>query len=186
MAKRKIARKRNTGVIGPLTAPQICEQTVGAKFRNMLLNFAYLLDQFANPIAKILVAVAALLFIMGMNGCQTLQKTQELLSVAEQLTQAAESDAKEIKKIVRGSAKDIESVVARSVRYHTISKGDTLWDISDLHYVDPFKWLLIYKSNRDIIVNPDLIEVGDTLKILYFYKDEQIRAAKQEAYLYGE
>jgi hypothetical protein len=40
---------------------------------------------------------------------------------------------------------------------HTVIKGDTLWDIADKYYNNPWLWKKIWNANRTIINNPDLI-----------------------------
>lgn len=47
---------------------------------------------------------------------------------------------------------------------YTIKKGDTLWDISNAFYKDPFLWPLLWKANP-YITNPDLIYPGKKLAI---------------------
>ena len=44
-------------------------------------------------------------------------------------------------------------------------KGDSLSKIAVRAYGDLFAWKLIWKANRDLIANPNLIEVGMKLKI---------------------
>jgi hypothetical protein len=45
---------------------------------------------------------------------------------------------------------------------YVVKDGDTLWDISDVHFENPFKWPEIWESNPHI-ANPHLIYPGDTL-----------------------
>lgn len=45
---------------------------------------------------------------------------------------------------------------------YTIKRGDTLWDISNTFYKDPFLWPFIWKANP-YITNPDLIYPGNKL-----------------------
>jgi hypothetical protein len=50
---------------------------------------------------------------------------------------------------------------------YTVLKGDYLWKISKKPeiYNDPIKWTWIYTKNRDIIKNPNIIHIGQELKI---------------------
>lgn len=45
---------------------------------------------------------------------------------------------------------------------YIIKEGDTLWDITEKHFKDPFQWPEIWKNN-DYIINPDLIYPGNKL-----------------------
>jgi cell envelope opacity-associated protein A len=47
---------------------------------------------------------------------------------------------------------------------YVIKKGDTLWDISNTYFKDPFLWPFIWKANPSI-ANPDLIYAGNKLTI---------------------
>ena len=45
---------------------------------------------------------------------------------------------------------------------YIIKEGDTLWDITEKYFKDPFQWPDIWKNN-DYIINPDLIYPGNEL-----------------------
>jgi len=45
-------------------------------------------------------------------------------------------------------------------KYYTIQKGDTLQKIAYKFYNDTNKWELIYKSNKNVIKNPNLLTPG--------------------------
>lgn len=49
-------------------------------------------------------------------------------------------------------------------KYHTVVKGDTLWDISETFFGDPFKWPDLWERNPAIL-NPHLIYPGDVVMI---------------------
>ena len=48
---------------------------------------------------------------------------------------------------------------------HTVVDGDTLWDLAQQYYQDPFDWRLIWDANRTDINNPNLILPGQVLVI---------------------
>ncbi len=48
---------------------------------------------------------------------------------------------------------------------HTVTGGDTLWDLSGKYYKDPYKWGKIYNANLDRVNNPDLIYPRNELVI---------------------
>ncbi|MBK8557921.1 MAG: LysM peptidoglycan-binding domain-containing protein [Lewinellaceae bacterium] len=48
---------------------------------------------------------------------------------------------------------------------YTVVKGDTLGKISKHFYEEAGKYMQIFNANRDILSNPDLIQVGQVLTI---------------------
>ncbi len=48
---------------------------------------------------------------------------------------------------------------------HVVKKGDTLWDIADWYYNDPFLWPVIYKANQDSISDPHWIYPGEVFVV---------------------
>jgi len=66
---------------------------------------------------------------------------------------------------------------------YVVQKGDTLWGISSMGkiYEDPFQWPLLFKSNRDSIADPDIIEVGQQLDVRKDFGADEVTDAKQKA-----
>jgi hypothetical protein len=66
---------------------------------------------------------------------------------------------------------------------YIVQKGDTLWDISG----DPstlgekFRWPLLFKANRDQIIDPDLIEPAQDLTWRDNYTQDEISDAVTKA-----
>jgi nucleoid-associated protein YgaU len=50
-------------------------------------------------------------------------------------------------------------------QYHVVAKGDTLSKIAEQYYGDEMLYKKIFEANRDIIKNPDLIQIGWKLRI---------------------
>ena len=48
---------------------------------------------------------------------------------------------------------------------YSVKQGDTLWDLAQTAYNDPFQWKLIYQANRAKIKNPNLIHIGLKINI---------------------
>ncbi|HOW90618.1 MAG TPA: LysM peptidoglycan-binding domain-containing protein, partial [Elusimicrobiales bacterium] len=48
---------------------------------------------------------------------------------------------------------------------HTVSQGDTLWDISNRYYGDPFQWGSLYGANTDKVRDPDRISPGQEIVV---------------------
>ena len=66
---------------------------------------------------------------------------------------------------------------------YVVKEGDTLWAISNQSgiYSDSFQWPLIFKTDRDLIQDPDQITPGQVLMIQKGQSDEQIKHARQLA-----
>jgi nucleoid-associated protein YgaU len=50
-------------------------------------------------------------------------------------------------------------------RIHEVKSGETLSKLAKQYYGDPNKYPRIFEANRDQLSNPDLIKVGQKLKI---------------------
>jgi len=48
---------------------------------------------------------------------------------------------------------------------HTVVDGDTLWDLAQEYYSNPFDWRRIWEANQDEIADPNLILPGQVLVI---------------------
>jgi len=66
---------------------------------------------------------------------------------------------------------------------YEVKKGDCLWAISGKAeiYGDSFQWPLIFKANRDQIVDPDEIEPGQDFSIPKGQTSDEIQHARQLA-----
>jgi LysM repeat protein len=61
---------------------------------------------------------------------------------------------------VQKAGSDAETVVAEQggkESSHMVVKGDTLWDLAGAYYENNWKWQLIWKANKDMVKNPNLI-----------------------------
>ena len=61
-------------------------------------------------------------------------------------------------------SKQIPLAAARTKRY-TVREGDTLGKIAQEMYGDASLWPMIFEANKDQISDPNLIRVGQELKI---------------------
>lgn len=50
-------------------------------------------------------------------------------------------------------------------QWHVVVKGDTLGKIAEKYYGDPSLYKKIAEANRELVKNPDLIQVGWKLRI---------------------
>jgi hypothetical protein len=66
---------------------------------------------------------------------------------------------------------------------YIVRKGDTLWDISGDASIlgDNFRWPLLFKANRDQIIDPDLIEPAQDLTWKSNYNTSEISDAAAKA-----
>ncbi len=52
-----------------------------------------------------------------------------------------------------------------ATQYHEVVKGDTLWKIAEKYYGDGNLYTNIFEANRDILKDPNTIQVGQKLRI---------------------
>lgn len=66
---------------------------------------------------------------------------------------------------------------------YVVKRGDSLWKIAGNPDVmgDSFRWPLLFKSNRDQIVDPDLIQPDQDLNYSSQYSQDQVDEAVQKA-----
>ncbi len=79
-----------------------------------------------------------------------------------------------------GSSAGSSASAAEQSRTYTIKERDTLWDIANAQYRDPFLWPLIWKANPSI-ADPDRIYPGVALVIPSLAPVERAMAEPQEA-----
>ncbi len=54
---------------------------------------------------------------------------------------------------------------ASTLQTYTVAKGDSLSKIARKFYGNANEWRVIFEANRERISNPDLIQIGQVLKI---------------------
>jgi hypothetical protein len=66
---------------------------------------------------------------------------------------------------------------------YIVKTGDSLWSIAGESTVqgDSFRWPLLFKANRDQIIDPDLIEPAQDLTWKDNYTTDEVNDAKQKA-----
>ena len=60
-----------------------------------------------------------------------------------------------------GKGKDVWD----ATQWHEVKKGETLSKIAEKYYGDPSLYTKIFDANKDVLKNPDLIKVGQKLRI---------------------
>lgn len=59
-----------------------------------------------------------------------------------------------------------ETALEIEIPTYTVQKGDTLWSIAEAKSGSGYKWNDLYAMNKDVISDPQLIEVGIKIKLL--------------------
>jgi len=52
-----------------------------------------------------------------------------------------------------------------ATQWHTVAAGDTLSGIAERFYGDPSLYMKIFEANKDVLKDPDLIRIGQKLRI---------------------
>lgn len=52
-----------------------------------------------------------------------------------------------------------------ATQWHEVKKGETLSKIAEQYYGDPNLYPKIFEANRDVLDNPNLIKIGQKLRI---------------------
>lgn len=70
-----------------------------------------------------------------------------------------------------------------SRRSYVVHKDDTLWGISAKADIlgDPFRWPLLFKANRDLLKDPDIISPGESLTWKANYTRFEVEDAIQKS-----
>lgn len=88
-------------------------------------------------------------------------KTVEIKNIVKQ----SNGDKNQTAQTTASVKKSRSTSTAPKSKTYTVKSGDTLWGIAKKYYGDGAKYPKIYNANRDKISNPNLIYVGQVLKI---------------------
>lgn len=129
-------------------------------------------------IAKYPVAVVLALYI---SGCATPQKKTGSMEAPEQESSAKMK--KSTSEVPQAGTKTSSKSVIRNNSQYTIVAGDTLWDISSsgTGFSDPWLWPSLFRENRQLIEDPDLIYPGEDISIPRGISDSESRKVEKMA-----
>ncbi len=132
---------------------------------------------------KKLIWLAIAFSLMFAVGCAKKQVAQEEVVVVEETEVVVVEE--EPAEVVPPSPMEIyESEYRNLPTSHVVTKGECLWWIAEYQqiYNDPFMWPLIYKANRELIKNPDLIYAGQTLEVPRAgFSLEEVKESRKQA-----
>jgi len=76
-----------------------------------------------------------------------------------------------------------QKAVYHQAKKYVVKPKDCLWVIAGKRsiYGDPFQWPLLFKANRDLIKDPDLIYANQTLKVEEGLTSAEIKRARELA-----
>jgi len=91
----------------------------------------------------------------------------ELRAKAQQMQEEQRKRLEEAKERIRarGTTPPQAAAPAPAARIYEVKAGDTLAKIAKQFYGDANRWHEIHEANRDAIPNPDLIQVGQKIRI---------------------
>jgi hypothetical protein len=78
---------------------------------------------------------------------------------------------------------EAQQVGGDTLQVHTVRRGDTLWDLSRRYLRDPVRWPEIFRLNRDVVSNPDLIFPAERLRIPILALPDATRAPLAQGWM---
>lgn len=121
--------------------------------------------------ASILLLSAVFLIIFMINRPGPSPQTSDLSTTEQTVLSQIEvqQDADEISQTAQADERSSSEAEIRSsetgVQPRVISRGETLWNIAQQEYTDPYLWPIIYDENSHNIVNPNQIVTGSSLRL---------------------
>jgi nucleoid-associated protein YgaU len=73
---------------------------------------------------------------------------------------------KNVSKLSKSSTRSTKPAKANAGRTYKVVYGDCLWNIAKRFYGDGSQYMKIFEANKDILSNPNILAVGQILKIL--------------------
>lgn len=65
---------------------------------------------------------------------------------------------------IASEEEEVAPIVSNIPRVHVVKEGDTLWDISEQYFRDPYEWPRVWSYNLEI-TNPNWIYPGDQIRL---------------------
>jgi hypothetical protein len=133
-----------------------------------------------NPVKR---GLSSLVILAGL-GMLVLAGCAKRDQVAPQPTPTPENGGLVVEQVATPTPVVVPTAVPTPARLHYIVKpGDTLWGIASKDAVlgDNFRWPLLFKENRDQILDPDMIEPAWDLGYQQSYPQAVVDDAVQKA-----
>ena len=92
------------------------------------------------------------------------EKRQAAEDAVRKRREMREQEMEEAKERIMARREQAQAQQAKSQTY-TVQAGDTLGKIAQKLLGDGARWTEIYEANKDRIPNPDIIEVGQELRV---------------------
>jgi len=129
-------------------------------------------------------ALGSLIVALGIGGCCPTEEIMPAATPSAAPSPQAMVPVSDPHLLVQAAGEEVAATRdTDSTKRYVVRKGDDLWAIASKSNVlgDSTLWPLLFRSNRDEIADPDLIETGQELKVPTESSEEEIARAQQEA-----
>jgi hypothetical protein len=83
------------------------------------------------------------------------------------------------------SSAEQSSAENENLEMYSVQSGDTLWEIAETRYNDPYLWPLIYDANKGSLNNPNAVLAGSSITIPLLESGDQLTRAEREKVALG-
>lgn len=115
---------------------------------------------FLRSALAVMLGLAGYAMMTGCSGAQVVKAAQAVQVAAQ------------VAKVVEAVAQPVPTPEA-----YTVAKGDTLWRLAYKKMGSSFLWPILWKVNRDQILDPDWIDVGASIDLPAGYTEDDMNWA---------
>jgi hypothetical protein len=145
-------------------------------------------------ILSIIIMVCAAFALIALGGCapKIVKSNSELTLEGYKMRTTDIKDEIRVKEdvlaITKNRFEESSKKSAQETDEYFVLKGDCLWTIAKKKtiYGNPFMWPAIYRNNRDVLDDPNIIEIDQKLKIKKNLPDAEISSSENQAFKYKE